>query len=1051
MTINMFIPKPNNPYSSELTRADYDKFAPLNEDMDDLKIADAGGVERWIEAQRSLCGADSDSSIRAVVNRVLLKAGAGGSIAPKAQKFLRKLAALCSTDSDYTKFDVFIEQREFVKFGNTTLLRNDPSVGRPAPISKEKYERSITPQVESLGYSREQAEWLVWNWMDLYGIDVIDIAQREKDVTQRESEITKKDAVAKKTVEEAKERQRRAEEERDNALEIAHEKYKAQREQADNDIKDANIKRMRADTDIKSANEKAEQAKEDIDAAKTMMEQAITDIRDAKKLKDDADRATKTALEKRQQAERDIKDANIKRTQADTDIEDARLNREQADKDVEDARNFARKEFEDVKAEAERARIAAEEARLKANEEIGDALKEKVQARDSETNAIKEKLAAEQTATLKIAEAVEAQRRQKEAEKWQWRSIFASVAAILLAGIVSIYCIGHAGYANMSATTANAELAKYRQTFDERVAAATAKVEAKEAEAVVKFNSADRDHKQAKELMTEAEQALQKAMEEQKIANQRGEELAALVAVDEKNKNIAIEKERVAKETEERADAKSKSADDKLSKAEQIMQAAIKKEANTDNTILAATQKANERAAEAEKTARLEKERRMGVEAMIRAGAPLQFPLEEHEQNEEVRNQRKVQTVPVSNVVTPPPSRQDNLANPLPRTVAEIFRDVVWHWCLEKELGIEDESGNFVGEVTEKPRTGHRTTLQGSPFDDPKDYTIPLNAFQRKYLLAPTEATRELLENGMPNRKDWAWNDWLVFRTLAERNKAELSARLPAGHLSSPPHTYTYPNGAIEWTENGALFISNDGKIPTLSSPAMLDRRFMLSQTEVTQELWVSVMGNNPSRFNDASRPVENISWEDAQEFIAKLNEMKEKLGVPLDYEFTLPLEAEWELACRAAPTNALWWKLEPKSMTLFHTGEVLDSKQANIGNPHGGTSVVGKYPANAWGLRDMHGNVREWCQDALGYGSLSVGREYYGDGGDPIKEGRVPNIVDNFYSNTISTHDDFFRSLRGGSWSLGTEFCHSAYRSSGNPFRKHDDVGFRLCLAAEK
>jgi formylglycine-generating enzyme required for sulfatase activity len=139
---------------------------------------------------------------------------------------------------------------------------------------------------------------------------------------------------------------------------------------------------------------------------------------------------------------------------------------------------------------------------------------------------------------------------------------------------------------------------------------------------------------------------------------------------------------------------------------------------------------------------------------------------------------------------------------------------------------------------------------------------------------------------------------------------------------------------------------------------------------------------------------------------------MKEELGVPLGYEFTLPREAEWEHACRAG------------TATPFHVGLALDNRQANIGNSFIGTSTVGMYSANPWGLHDMHGNVREWCQDALGYGPLSV-------------QGRA-SVVDGFY-----------RSLRGGSWSLGAEFSRSAYRASGNPFRKHDDVGLRLGLAA--
>jgi formylglycine-generating enzyme required for sulfatase activity len=220
----------------------------------------------------------------------------------------------------------------------------------------------------------------------------------------------------------------------------------------------------------------------------------------------------------------------------------------------------------------------------------------------------------------------------------------------------------------------------------------------------------------------------------------------------------------------------------------------------------------------------------------------------------------------------------------------------------------------------------------------------------------------------------------------------------------------------------------------------------MLSQTLVTQELWESVMVDNPSpsRFKGTNRPVENVSWEECKAFIDKLNdEMREKLGVPPGYEFALPLERQWEHACRAGTS------------TPFHVGLVLDAEQANIGKLIGETSEVGKYPANPWGLYDMHGNVWEGCYDGLGYGPLFVqGRESVADG--------------------------FYRSLRGGSWSLAAEQSRSAYRSSGNPkminditgkmlraemrptrdgdiekmvgasmVRGEGDIGFRLCLVA--
>ena len=132
---------------------------------------------------------------------------------------------------------------------------------------------------------------------------------------------------------------------------------------------------------------------------------------------------------------------------------------------------------------------------------------------------------------------------------------------------------------------------------------------------------------------------------------------------------------------------------------------------------------------------------------------------------------------------------------------------------------------------------------------------------------------------------------------------------------------------------------------------------FYMGKYEVTQEQWQAIMGNNPSRFDKGGKyPVEKVSWNDCQEFCEKLSE---KTGLT----FTLPTEAQWEYACRAGTT------------TPFYYGETLSTDIANYnGNYVYGkgtkgvyrkeTTEVGSFPANGFGLYDMHGNVWEWCQD---------------------------------------------------------------------------------------
>jgi formylglycine-generating enzyme required for sulfatase activity len=131
---------------------------------------------------------------------------------------------------------------------------------------------------------------------------------------------------------------------------------------------------------------------------------------------------------------------------------------------------------------------------------------------------------------------------------------------------------------------------------------------------------------------------------------------------------------------------------------------------------------------------------------------------------------------------------------------------------------------------------------------------------------------------------------------------------------------------------------------------------FWLLETEVTQMMWANVMGNNPSQFKGMKQPVERVSWNDCQEYIKKLNDLR---VAPKGYRFSLPTEAQWEYACRAGTTTA------------YHFGNTFDGNKANNG---GSTKDVGSYPANAWGLHDMHGNVLEWCLDWYGdYPSGSV------------------------------------------------------------------------------
>jgi formylglycine-generating enzyme required for sulfatase activity len=202
---------------------------------------------------------------------------------------------------------------------------------------------------------------------------------------------------------------------------------------------------------------------------------------------------------------------------------------------------------------------------------------------------------------------------------------------------------------------------------------------------------------------------------------------------------------------------------------------------------------------------------------------------------------------------------------------------------------------------------------------------------------------------------------------------------------------------------------------------------YYIGETEVTQALWVAVMGTNPSNFQDASfqenficcdsiveisfpgdnLPVENVSWDDCQTFIKKLNRITGE-------NFRLPTEAEWEYAARGG-NNSQGYQYSG-SNNLSSVAWYDD----NSGNQ---THEVKTKSPNELGIYDMSGNVWEWCQDWKGsYSSNSV-------------------------TNPTGAASGSYRVDRGGSWNYGAGLCRSAYRSLSTPGEQYSDLGLRLAL----
>ena len=176
---------------------------------------------------------------------------------------------------------------------------------------------------------------------------------------------------------------------------------------------------------------------------------------------------------------------------------------------------------------------------------------------------------------------------------------------------------------------------------------------------------------------------------------------------------------------------------------------------------------------------------------------------------------------------------------------------------------------------------------------------------------------------------------------------------------------------------------------------------YSIGKYEITQELWEAVMGSNPSYFKGAKRPVEQVSWDDCQDFIRKLNELT-------GASFRLPTEAEWEFAARGGNSSRGY---------KYSGSDTLDDVAWYYDNSIGETHHVGTKSPNELGLHDMSGNVWEWCSDR--YGS---------------------------YSNSILRRILEYRVFRGGSWDLDSRYCRVSFRNYRTPGYRSRDIGFRLC-----
>ena len=298
-----------------------------------------------------------------------------------------------------------------------------------------------------------------------------------------------------------------------------------------------------------------------------------------------------------------------------------------------------------------------------------------------------------------------------------------------------------------------------------------------------------------------------------------------------------------------------------------------------------------------------------------------------------------------------------------------------------------------------------------------QDWYGPYSSTTQTNPTGPTSGSTRVCRGGSWSISAGSCN--VLFRTkfAPSLNYNELGLRL----VLSDQHANTTLNvGDVAFTMiavDGGTFQmgSTSGKSDEQPVHSVTLSDYYIGETEVTQALWQAVMGSNPSQFSGPQHPVEQVSWNDCQTFISKLNELTGR-------KFRLPTEAEWEFAARGGTQSNDYTYSGSKSIDdVAWYNE--NSYNKGSSDPDYGTHDVASKAANKLGIFDMSGNVFEWCQDW--YGSYSSTAQT-NPTGPASASGRV---------------------CRGGSWNYNARCCRVSFRSYEIPRLSGNRLGLRLAL----
>jgi len=295
-------------------------------------------------------------------------------------------------------------------------------------------------------------------------------------------------------------------------------------------------------------------------------------------------------------------------------------------------------------------------------------------------------------------------------------------------------------------------------------------------------------------------------------------------------------------------------------------------------------------------------------------------------------------------------------------------------------------------------------TMAGPPQPMPAQFSPPMQmaagVVKRKFPWMPIYAGAAMVLLAMILVPAW----------FMMSNRSNLTANSNQPSTNGSPRPFTNSVGIeFVWIPPGNFLMgANDNDFPSQQPVHEVTIRngFYLGKYEVSQAQWQAVMGSNPSHFKECGGncPVENVSWDDAQEFISKLNQIKD------GYTYRLPTEAEWEYSCLAGTTGDYAGNLDALGWYRTNSGDK--------------THPVGQLSPNGFGLFDIYGNVQEWCQDLFHYSYV----------GAPTNG-----------SAWLTGNESTSRVVRGGAWSFEERYIKSARRNDRAPTERSPATGIRV------